>query len=136
MLTDSVVHLDCTAATIRSTLTATLDNTDGLSPVSFGLDTPGGYVLTSAIEGPETVCGGLCVNGSACPEYGPTNVDLGATEVQDLEFVPRPCDELVTQCEEFCSGTAEFTLYAWIEIDGIMASLGPVLMTDVPIACD
>ncbi len=135
-LTEAVVRLDCGAQTIRSSLTATLDNTDGASPVSFGLDTPFGYFMTPAVEGPEMICGGLCPTQELCPEYGPFDVEFGATEARDLEFIPLPCDELATQCADFCSGTADFTVYAWIEVAGVTAPLGPIFMTDVPIECD
>lgn len=136
-LSDATVHIDCGAETIRSSLIATLDNGDGASTVTITMLTPGGYFMTPPGGGEETICGGLCVNGEACPDIGPILVERGDIEVLEVDFVPRNCDRLGGNlCTDFCGGTADFMVYGSIEIDGITVSLGPVELTAIPIVCD
>ncbi|MEM7152625.1 MAG: hypothetical protein AAF799_07275 [Myxococcota bacterium] len=133
---DVAVHLDCDAGTIRSTVSSVFDNADGASAVDIVVQTPGGYFMVPRGGTEETICGGLCVNGNRCPEY-PSSIPFGGFEALDYDFEARPCDRLSpSACGEFCGGMADFTIRGSIEIDGIVASLGPLNVTGAPIVCD
>ena len=132
---DVTVHLDCEAVTIRSVLSTVFDNEEGTSALELVVQTPGGYFMLPRGGTDETVCGGLCVSDT-CLEY-PLSIPYGGIEALDFDFEPRVCGGLgADACGQFCGGTADFTVRGSIEIDGILALLGPLDVTGAPIVCD